>query len=278
MQQGNLHFFVAGETVALAMTAKRQTALAQIAVDEEAEGDAPAQGSLAERLRAARKERGLSLQKLASKVGLKYQTLQGLESGLSQGSKHIVKIAKALDVSPDWLLSGYGRGPFDAGHQIAKLAEASMQKGGNTVVDIVGKTYASIGQFDVAFSAGPGSLIENDPEPMGYQLFEVQWLRKFSITPPDQLVVVRVSGDSMKPTLEDGDWVLVDLAQRRISREGIYALRVFDDAWVKRISLNIGNKTVRIISDNVAIPMQEIGEGDLNILGRVVAIVARKVP
>ena len=89
---------------------------------------------------------------------------------------------------------------------------------------------------------------------------------------------MRVRGDSMTPTLLDGDWVLVDKAQRRVSQEGIYALRVFEDSWIKRISLNLRDRLVRIISDNPVVPMQELPEAEIDVIGRVISLVSRKMP
>ena len=145
------------------------------------------------------------------------------------------------------------------------------------LVELSDTEYAAIGRFDADLSAGPGSLLEADPEPMGFHLLESQWLRTVSRADPEKLAVVRVAGDSMESTLHDGDWVLVDLTKKRASREGIYALRVGADLWVKRITLDLANKRVLILSDNKHYPVQALDGGELEIIGRVVWIVARRV-
>jgi phage repressor protein C with HTH and peptisase S24 domain len=138
--------------------------------------------------------------------------------------------------------------------------------------------FTPIGRFDTSFSMGPGSLVVEDPEPLGYWLFESQWLRAISAANSRQLAVVKVDGDSMQPTLMPGDWVLIDRTKIRPTREGIYAIRVGDQAWVKRISLNIKTKQVRILSDNPTTPPQpEMDEEEVAILGRVIALVARRI-
>jgi hypothetical protein len=139
--------------------------------------------------------------------------------------------------------------------------------------------FVSVGRFDASFSMGPGSLIAEDPEPLGYWVFEQQWLRALSHVSPERLAVVKVDGDSMTPTLFGGDLVLIDRSKTKPNVEGIYALKVGDIAWVKRISVNLKTKKVRVLSDNPLVPKQpEMDEEDLAILGRVIALVARKIP
>lgn len=78
------------------------------------------------RIKAVRLERKLSLEALAARVGLKYQTIQDLEKGASQGSKHLLKIASALGVRPHWLETGHG--PREEDHSPANF------KGGLTAL------------------------------------------------------------------------------------------------------------------------------------------------
>lgn len=139
--------------------------------------------------------------------------------------------------------------------------------------------FIPVGRFDALFSMGPGSLIADEPEPLGYWIFEEQWLRALSTVSPERLAVVKVDGDSMAPTLFGGDLVLVDRSKVRPNVEGIYAIKVGDIAWVKRISINLKSKKIRVLSDNPLVPKQpEMDEEDLAIIGRVIALVARKVP
>ncbi len=146
------------------------------------------------------------------------------------------------------------------------------------ILEFGGVEFASIGRYDASFSAGPGSLVEPDARPLDFHLVTRDWLHALTASAPDLLAIVRVRGDSMTPTLLDGDWVLVDKAQRRVSQEGIYALRVFEDSWIKRISLNLRDRLVRIISDNPVVPMQELPEAEIDVIGRVISLVSRKMP
>ena len=184
-------------------------------------------------------------------------------------------LAGLLGVSPDDLREG----PAPAGRRPPRSDLLPAYCGALTpgVLDVHGTEYLSIGRYDAALSAGPGSLIDPQAEPLGYMLFEAQWIHALTRAAPDHLAIVRVDGDSMTDTLYDGDYVMVDRTQRRFGREGIYALQVGENTWVKRLSLNLRDKLIRIISDNGRYPVQELPEDDIEILGRIFWIAGRRL-
>jgi transcriptional regulator with XRE-family HTH domain len=75
---------------------------------------------LAQRLKTARKEAGLSQARLAELSKVSQQMISKLESGRSTETAGIVRLALACDVRPEWLESGAGpmRG-VDPGHALA---------------------------------------------------------------------------------------------------------------------------------------------------------------
>ena len=92
----------------------------------------------------------------------------------------------------------------------------------------------SIKRHPVTVSAGPGAIVT---EELGkpYFAFDERWLKALTPSAPANLSIVRVEGDSMAPTLNAGDDILVDLgdAGQRL-RDGIYVLRIDDALVVKR--------------------------------------------
>lgn len=220
-------------------------------------------------LRRYRETKGLSRQKLADAVGAHHNQIQKLENN-------------ERELTLDWLKKIAPHLGVGVGQILADMPgigdESTPYRERPGPVALAGQDFIPIGRFDASFSMGPGSLIPNDPEPLGYWIFEEQWLRALNAAAPDYLAVVKVDGDSMMPTLSGGDLVLIDRSKNRPNREGIYAIRVGDTAWVKRISLNLRNKKVRVLSDNPLFEKQpEMDEEDLSIIGRVIALVARKV-
>ena len=124
--------------------------------------------------------------------------------------------------------------------------------------------------YDVQASAGHGALAE--AERRSSQIaFEGKWLKKLTASNASKLSIISVAGDSMEPTLFDGDDIMwnMDDAMARL-RDGIYVLRRDDALSVKRIALDPSSNKVSIISDNPAYPPRHgISRGSLNILGRV---------
>lgn len=129
----------------------------------------------------------------------------------------------------------------------------------------------SVKRHPVMVSAGPGAIVT---EELGkpYFAFDERWLKALTPSSPANLSIVRVEGDSMAPTLNAGDDILVDLgdAGERL-RDGIYVLRIDDALVVKRIALNPVGRRVTVQSDNPAYPdWPDCGLGDIKPIGRVI--------
>jgi phage repressor protein C with HTH and peptisase S24 domain len=129
----------------------------------------------------------------------------------------------------------------------------------------------NIKRHPVFASAGPGAIV-NEGFAKPYFGFEERWLKALTATPPSNLSIVRVEGDSMSPTLNDGDDILVDLGDcgERL-RDGIYVLRIDDALVVKRLALNPMGRRVTVQSDNPAYPdWPDCGFDEINCIGRVI--------
>ncbi len=123
----------------------------------------------------------------------------------------------------------------------------------------------------VRVSAGPGALVNGEAE-KPYFAFDERWLKALTATRAAQLSIIRVEGDSMAPTLNAGDDILVDLGDcNERLRDGVYVLRVEDALVVKRIALNPVGRRVTVQSDNPAYPdWPDCGLDDIVCIGRVI--------
>ena len=144
--------------------------------------------------------------------------------------------------------------------------------GGPATVPVAGDLLA-VPRLAVEASAGPGALA-NREETISRFGFDARWLRSVASS-PHNVSAISVRGESMLPTLSEGDEILVDGgdAADRL-RDGIYVLRVEEALLVKRIALNpagLGGRRLSIRSDNPAYPdWEECDPASVEIIGRVI--------
>jgi hypothetical protein len=119
-------------------------------------------------------------------------------------------------------------------------------------------------------SAGPGAL-DQDEAAAGALAFDARWLRALGAR-PDMLSVIRVAGESMAPTLNDGDDIMVDRSDAAARlRDGIYVLRMDDALMVKRLALTPRRGRISIRSDNALYPaFEDVALRDIALVGRVI--------
>jgi hypothetical protein len=121
----------------------------------------------------------------------------------------------------------------------------------------------------IGASAGAGAL--TDVEALAGKVgFDETWLRHMGLDPA-RLSLIRVEGDSMMPTLNDGDDIMVDTAAAdRSPKNGIHVLRRDGTLMVKRLLPGKGGK-LSILSDNpVYAPIEDIDAKEVAVVGRVV--------
>lgn len=98
------------------------------------------------------------------------------------------------------------------------------------------------------------------------------WLKRNLSHTSGQLASVLVMGDSMQPTLLDGDTIIIDRSVRDLKVDAIYAVHLMGQRLVKRVQRKFDGSVV-IISDNVAyeretVPRSRVAE--IEVLGRMV--------
>lgn len=129
----------------------------------------------------------------------------------------------------------------------------------------------SVPRLDLRASAGPGAL-PGDEAAVGAFAFDERWLRTVASGQPADMSIIRVTGDSMAPTLVEGDDILVHASDAGARlRDGIYVLRRDDALSVKRLAVNPAGRRVTIKSDNPAYrDFADVKLSAIVIIGRVV--------
>lgn len=205
------------------------------------------------RLLALSAERGVSLAALSGLISRNASYLQqfvrkGSPRKLEENDRHT--LARFL---------GVDEGELGAPALVAAPASALQPR--RPLAD-----WLDVPRLGLGASAGLGAVAAEE-QPVGQLRFSSRWLKEHGFE-PGQLSVIAVEGDSMEPTLRDGDEILVDRTSRPL-RAGIHIIRVDDVLLVKRIEPGAAGR-ITVISDNAAYGRSEHEAGEIEVLGRVV--------
>lgn len=134
---------------------------------------------------------------------------------------------------------------------------------------------AMIPLLDVKLAAGAGA-VEATEHVLDHLAFKRLWIKATLRCNVADLRLLTVTGDSMLPTLQDGDLVLLDLSKRKVSPGAIYAIVDGDERLVKRLAAKAEDR-LEIRSDNQAYPPRLARREDVQIIGKVVWVAGRRV-
>lgn len=172
------------------------------------------------------------------------------------------------------ILNGKSRNPRS--DTLAKLARAL----GATAADLQGersqhtklevRPASVVPEVQVTASAGGGS-IPGEEHTLAEWRFPTEWLRAEMRSMLTELRIITIDGDSMSPTLEPGDKVIVDLGRTTPSPPGVFALWDGLALVAKRLEYIDGSDppSVRILSDNERYRPYERTTDEVKIVGRI---------
>nr|WP_242011489.1 XRE family transcriptional regulator [Acetobacter fallax] len=172
-----------------------------------------------------------------------------------------LKLAHACNVSPQWLIFG------DSPSTPVPSVPAEQWE----TVDIP--------DYDVILSAGSGSEAPAHDKRRMVAIPKVM-LPPLAAQNTRNLAYVTVRGDSMMPTIDSGDRVLLRTDVSDIRSGSIYAIRIDNSLLIKRLHLKT-NGNVSVVSDNPAYTPEELDAASIRqmisdgghparILGRVI--------
>jgi SOS-response transcriptional repressor LexA len=124
------------------------------------------------------------------------------------------------------------------------------------------KCYYSIPKLTSLASAGNGSLVQfsiiND-----YFQISSEFIDNYLKANPENLYFFNVVGDSMEPTLKDGDIILVDSSVECLKDNLVYVIQLGEELLVKR-SYRQDETTYLFVSDNDKIYQPKLISTSLN--------------
>lgn len=179
---------------------------------------------------------------LAAELGVAQSAIGGYNRRNTVPLEQCIKIAERTGVSLDWLILGKG--------------EMQGSTGGAAEFDDADAVWVPL--YDVEVSAGSGievygeRIIQRVP-------FAKSWLHSEGLY-ARHLACLPVHGDSMEPTLQHGDIVLVNHEKTR--GDGVFVIRMGNALRVKRLQW-LANGDLRISSDNAIYEPEQVNPDDL---------------
>jgi phage repressor protein C with HTH and peptisase S24 domain len=213
--------------------------------------------SFGTRLRFLWKRSHLTADELAQALEVSPSTFGSwIASKTLPGLENLVRIEEVTGIAVQWLATG--RAPM--------MLDSSVVQ---SLDDAAG--FVFVPRYDVRVSAGTGQIVESE-EVKSFLAFREDWVRSKLRRNPKNLAVVEAFGDSMMPTIADGDIMLVDTSELEVRGPAIYVVLAGNAAIVKRVELKMDGSVV-VKSDNPAYEpyIYKPGQVDqLRVLGKVV--------
>ncbi len=210
----------------------------------------------------------LSQPELAKRMGIGSKTFWTMKEGLGNPQLGNIEKAARYFKRPVWhLLIPHGHNlprDFDP----FKVPLPTIEAG-----------HVRIPVLEAIPSVGPSGEPVDWPAVLDHIDIAEGWARRHLGQHIECIRVLPVRGDSMSPTINEGDLAFVDTASNRFETDSIYVIVWNGRLLIKRLTANLVKNCVEVSSDNPINPTQEIPAGEidgLHICGRVKAWLAIK--
>jgi len=231
--------------------------------------------TLAERLKLAMREAGVTQAGLAERVGVSQAAIQKLTSGKALSSTKLIKIAESLGVSATWLADESGpmyvsrSGEHHPASTIPSEDKWITIDPWDTSTPLEDDEVEVPFLKDIEFACGDGSISDEDYN--GFMLrFSKATMRRSGVNSDGSGVLCfPAHGNSMEPVIPEGTTVAVNCLDKKVVDGKLYAIS--QGGW-KRLKLlyRTGPEKLAIRSYNSEeYPDEEVDMKDVEIIGRV---------
>lgn len=203
-----------------------------------------------QRLTQARIAKGLSKTALARAAEVSNATITDWEKSVETGGikeisgPNLARICRILEVDPMWLMQGSGSAGATppASHSVSDEELQRLLPGAMRVhaVDDDDPTLTHIPKVKLRLSAGiTGFEVEPERFDGSTTTVPTNWMERNGYS-RNKLIAITVKGESMEPTLYEGDLVVINTADVNLVDGAVYAVNYEGDAVVKRLTRDAG--------------------------------------
>jgi phage repressor protein C with HTH and peptisase S24 domain len=208
-----------------------------------------------------------SVDRLARAMGVSPSALRKWLKGEAEPSRErLVALAHAASVGVAWLAEGEGPTPtFEQPSDNRRRSgehEAPAESDWRQFVLLPHRPEA----------AAAGSITPPNPSGSEYMALRHDWVRATCGVEPSDVLLEIATGDSMTPTIRDGNLLLVDTTERAFRNFGVYVLEIDGQRLVKRVQRKHDGSLV-LISDNAVYQPDSVDKTAADrvvVVGRVV--------
>jgi phage repressor protein C with HTH and peptisase S24 domain len=219
------------------------------------------------RLAGAMKANGMNQPRLAAAAGISQGLVSKYYNGRLPEVPQLAALARALGVSAEWLYDGHDppcRLSLDDLPQPRVIFSSALDQAAASAAGVRVEDFRAVPLVEDAVAAGAARVVSDQIE--GWA-----WVYAPLLGKRQNLVAVRVRGNSMDPVLPEGSVAVVDRGDRRVVRGGAYVVRLDGGVTVKYVRRD--GADLVLVPENrehlqARIPARE-GEAD-PIVGRVV--------
>jgi phage repressor protein C with HTH and peptisase S24 domain len=206
-----------------------------------------------------------SADRLARAMGVSPSAFRKWLKGEAEPSRErLLALAEAAGVGVAWLANGEGPEPRFRDNRptrSSKITEGGLDR----------RNFLVLPKRPEAAAAGAETPALPNAE-SEFIAFGYDWIRLTFGIDPEQLLLETAIGESMQPTIHNGDLLLIDTTDRRLREFGIYVLEFQGERLVKRVQRKLDGSLI-LISDNAIYEVERIPAeraGDVQPIGRVV--------
>lgn len=246
---------------------------------------------------------------IANTCGVSYEAVRQWFAGDTGNIKNenLAALAEGYDTTVDWLLSGKGEPPRRKQASGAAEKVLQMLQGKNLRPDQINRLERSvtdtlndveepavladnvitadfsrrplvgdeirIAHYDVQGAMGNGKLVHDFPEMFRDVTVSQHHLRELGVTykDPAHLKLITGDGQSMAPTIQDKDPMIIDASIREFAGDGIYAFSWQGLFYIKRLQV-ADAEHFEMISDNANHKDKLIRIDETYVQGRILLV------
>lgn len=250
---------------------------------------------------------------IANTCGVSYEAVRQWFAGDTGNIKNenLAALADGYDTTIDWLLSGKGEPPrrkqaSGAAEKVLQMLQGKnlrpdqLERLEKSVTDTLNDAYPTsapadnvivadfhrrptvgdeirIAHYDVQGAMGGGKVVHDFPEMFRDVTVSQQHLRELGVTykDPAHLKLITGSGQSMAPTIQDKDPMIIDASVREFTGDGIYAFAWQGHFYIKRLQV-ADAEHFEMISDNPQHKDRVIRIDEAYIQGRILLVWSAK--